>query len=356
MKQELDLSVIIPVKGNATTIHLTVETLLAQQFRGTFEVIVVVDRADPGYEALKDLVGHPQLVIIHPDKKFPFSGRDANWRRTIGLRAAKGDIRALTDADMFFAPDWIQRGADLLSKQGLQCVAGIMRSAYQDGFWGKYADMNLLGAKTPRFYQPYMLTLENFGMNGSKPGITANMFITRDLLANVGYPRDDFLHNDEDYAFFYDIVSHGYCVLCTPELVGNHYHRQGWGDLIKEYKVSGRGCGDFVRVYPDAPFSQRRLSQLVLIAAAVAFGLFVTVANPLLAMSLLLAGFLVLGMWSAAKIHRIEGLLFPAVTFILGLGFSWGIGTQMLWGHYKDFKQDNLNVEAELVTVGDQAK
>ena len=231
-----------------------------------------------------------------------------------------------------------------------------MRSAYQDGFWGKYADMNLLGAKTPRFYQPYMLTLENFGNGGSKPGITANMFFTRDLLTNVGYPRDDFLHNYEDYAFFYDIVSHGYCVLCTPELVGSHYHRQGWADLIKEYKVSGRGCGDFVRVYPDAQFSQRRLSQLILIAAVMTFGLFMATANPLLAMSLLVSGFLVLGIWSAVKLHRIEGLLFPAVTFILGLCFCWGMGTQMLWGRDRDFKNDKRNVKSEMMAFGDHAK
>lgn len=318
------LSIIIPVKNNPSTIALCVESLLSQAFDGDFEVIVVVDRNDSSHLAIKDMVEDSRLVIIHPTNRFPVKGRDSNWRRSVGMSVSKGDILALTDADMIFGPEWAQRGVDLIRNNGVHCVAGVMQSVDQQSFWGRYIDRNIFGAKTPRFSEPQILSTETFGSYSSKPGVTANMFLTRVLHRNVGYPRQDFVYTYEDYAYFQEILSAGYAVLCTPDITGKHYHRQSLWKLCREYQYSGQGCGDFVNEYPESPFAKRRSIQLAVVLLMMCISMLGMWAWPMLTITVSILGLLVLGLWTAWKLRYLSAFLYPFATLILGLNFCYG--------------------------------
>jgi len=324
-ENELTLSIIIPVKGNLETICETVRSLLEQRLDGDYEVIVVVDSTDPTYQLLATIFDDPRLLLVHPSETFPLRGRDANWRRGVGLACARGRFLALTDGDIFFKQDWAQTGVDLLRKGQNECVAGEMASHSDDTFWGDYVDHNPLGTKTPRYQEPFLLDLHNFGRGGRKPGVTANMFFTRELVKHVGVPRPDFLYTYEDYAFFYDIVNAGYTVLCTPELTGFHHHRSRIRELVWEYWTSGQGCADFIFSYPEAHFGRKRLLQLggvVTLSMASTAGLIMSTAATTLTLATTL---LVLGLWSMAKVRRAHALAFPPATLLLGLAFSFGL-------------------------------
>lgn len=325
------LSIVIPVKGNEGTIALTVNSLLGQDLDDDFEVIVVVDAMDRACEALGPLEHDGRLLVVHP-RPFPIEGaRDANWRRSIGLSHAKGDVLALTDADMVFGPCWAAQGLAIIDS-GADCVGGVMRSAEGLGRWGKYIDRNPIGAKTPRFPDGLRLSQASLGARGHMPPITANLFFTRQVLEVVGPPRPDLTWNYEDYAFCEDIVAAGFTIITTPELVGEHYHRQGIRSLTKEYFNSGRGCRQFARAYPRSILARRRKRQLVAIGLlAIALPTLLALA-PLPTLAISATALMGLSLLTCVQLRDMGAAWYPLATALLGTAFAIGYANERLFG------------------------
>jgi glycosyltransferase involved in cell wall biosynthesis/putative flippase GtrA len=255
------VSVIVPVKQSQKTIRKMVESLLRQDYAGWFEIILIGDFNDPTWEALEGYVNNPRIRLIEADIRT--SGRDANSKRNLGIKNARGELIALTDSDMVLPTDWLSTGVALIS-DGYDCVAGSMKSM-TSGFWGRYVDSNMLGSKTPRMVQGYVLTAENYGRKGLKPPITANVFLTRKLLDKVGPFDPDFVYTYEDYEFFRRVANAGFPMLCTDSLKAGHYHRQGFRSLVREYARAGMGTGDYIIKFPSCRFGRNRLIQLGLV-------------------------------------------------------------------------------------------
>jgi glycosyltransferase involved in cell wall biosynthesis len=330
--KETELSIVIPVKGNQSSIDICIRSLLAQDFTDGFEVIVVVDADDPARDTLQHYAEDPRLVILIPKQRFPLSGRDANWRRGIGMRIAKGRIIALTDADMAFEADWASKGVALLRNQGIDCLAGTIHSIDKKSFWGRYIDNNVLGAKTPRYSKPMIINDQRIRKGQVKPGITANMFLKRNIVEHIGYPRPDFIYTYDDYAYFQEILAAGFQVLCTPRIAGAHHHRQNLKDLSHEYHNSGQGCGDFVHSYPSSPFAKLRLIQFLGFALLVFISILCLLKIPTITMFVLILGVAVTCIWSAFKIRETSGFWYPIVTIFLGTSFAFGFLLGLLRG------------------------
>lgn len=351
------VSVVIPVKRSQATIASAIRSLLNQDYRGQIEILLVGDVNDPTWEPIRSHIVSGRVTII--EAQVQTANRDANAKRTIGLHAAKGEILALTDSDMVLPRNWVSTGINYILK-GWPCVAGPMRGARGD-FWDSYADLVDMGSKTPRFGSNIIVDRDRFGQPYHKPPITANVFLTREVLAKAGDFDPSFTHSYEDYSWFWEVASAGLPIFCTPELMADHYHRQGWRQLVRQYTRAGRGCGDFVLKYPDSPLSQGRLvqlagvwSMLALTVGAIIVGLSATVsaviwpgaprdtAMPALAVMsaaqispglLLVAG--VLGMWiagllglgvrNALAVGRPIALVYPFITMVFALAFSVGL-------------------------------
>jgi glycosyltransferase involved in cell wall biosynthesis len=318
------ISVIIPVKRSQATIRGTVESLLGQSYSGALEILLVGDRQDPTWTAVQDHIDRGAVRAIEVEVQT--HGRDANAKRNIGLRQARGEVLALTDSDMVLPPRWIAVGVALLG-EGWDCVTGPMASV-DSGFWGTYADAVLLGAKTPRMDHDYLLTAATFGRRGNKPPITANALLTRATYEATGGLDASFCYSYEDYEWFWRMVAAGRTILCTPGLVAEHHHRQGWRSVVREYRRSGRGCADFLIKHPRAPFARRRLSHLVTVLAMPLVALGLALVAPIVAAALVMlgaCGLATLAMVSARKVHSAAAMVFPLVTVALGLSFSYGM-------------------------------
>jgi glycosyltransferase involved in cell wall biosynthesis len=248
--------VVIPCKANEGTIRATVDALLAQDYRGLAEVIVVGDVGDSTWAALRDV--HDSRLVILEQEKMP-GKRDPNIKRDKGIRRAIGDVIALADSDIVMDPDWLSKAVAMLLAQGGGLVAGGMRSIH-DTFWGRFVDRNVLAAKTPRLPRPYLVTAENFGKRGYKPPVTANAVFTRELYRNC--PLDvTWAYGYEDYEWFWRLAKGGHKILFSGELTAAHHHRRSFRRLAKEYRQSAYGCAKFVEFHNDSPLAVKRFKQ-----------------------------------------------------------------------------------------------
>ncbi|MBV9212715.1 MAG: glycosyltransferase [Actinobacteria bacterium] len=330
-----DASVIIPVKNSEATIRGTVLSLLRQEYDGNVEVILVGDFDDSSWEPIGDLLALAHVQKIEVAVSTP--GRDANAKRNVGALAARGDVIVLTDSDMILPSDWLSKGLRLIDL-GWDCVAGPMTSA-ADGYWAEYVDKNELGSKTPRMAgaesarpaNGYVLTAENYGREGLKPPITANLFMTRELVETVGEFDQDFVYAYEDYEYLRRVADAGYAMLCTNELVAGHYHRQGFKALLKEYRGAGRGTGDYVIKYPYCPFARLRLRQLI---ACYVLAVVSGVSYALTPWSVVIAvvAAVMVSLLSAIKVRALVAATYPTVTLILGTAYVIGFTRRITEG------------------------
>jgi GT2 family glycosyltransferase len=325
------VSVVIPVKHSQRTIRRAVDSLLAQDYDGGLEVVLVGDPGDPTWSVLEPEIDAGLVRVV--ELEVETGGRDANAKRNAGLAAATGDVLCLTDSDMVLPADWIATGVRLLA--GRDCVGGPMLSV-DAGFWGSYVDDNPLASKTPRMQQPYVVDRDTIGHPQRKLPITANVFFSRQVYDLVGGFDARFVHSYEDYEFFQRVVDAGCEVYCTAELAALHCHRQGWRDLLGEYHRSGRGCAQFIHKHPRSPFSVNRIAGLALLLALTATVLVQSLALaasgapvlgwvlPGLGIALTAVGAM-LGVACSARARSAGAFAFPFVTLALGLSFSAGL-------------------------------
>ena len=109
------VSVVIPCKGNESTIRATVAALLAQDYPALIEVILVGDVGDSTWSALAD-IRDPRLILLEQEKT---PGKcDPNVKRDKGLRKASGDILALADSDIVMDPGLAFQGCRAAAQPG----------------------------------------------------------------------------------------------------------------------------------------------------------------------------------------------------------------------------------------------
>lgn len=343
----MNVSVVVPVKNSERTIAATVESLLEQSYRaGSLEILLVGDPDDRTWSAVEEHLASGSVKRLEIAVRS--AGRDANAKRNLGLRHATGDVLCLTDSDMVLPRDWVERGVALI-ESGRPCVAGPMRSV-AGGFWGEYTDHNGIASKTPRMREPYVVDRATFGRGRMKPPITANVFFTRELYEAVGGLDDAFVYSYEDYEWFFRVVESGFAILCTDELAAAHFHRQGFGDLLREYRRSGRGCAQFIRKHPRCSFARKRLAQVVSVFAAPAVCAPVLVAVPsALAAATAATLAVALEVVNVARARRLKALAFPVVTFALGLSFSFGLAYEL--GRLRRRRGRAQQVERDLVAA-----
>ncbi len=114
----MKFTVCVPTVRPATLIH-TVHSLIAQTWPD-WELLIVGQGHDPDLVRMGERVQQmdSRIHYIHLDQ------RGISRARNAGLRAATGDIVAMTDDDCEAAPDWLEKLASLFSKHPQVGVIG----------------------------------------------------------------------------------------------------------------------------------------------------------------------------------------------------------------------------------------
>lgn len=324
-------SVVLPTKNvqdgvnEDVRIVKTVEALLAQQYPHRLEIIVVGDIGDGAWRHLErfgPLIKRYAAQISSP-------GRDSNMKRSIGLRHASigSNILAAMDDDVIPSPTWALEVASRL-QGNIHAVAGPV-SGLGDSFWTRYIDRNPAASKMPRISAGYVLNRQT--LKRRKPPVTANFAITRELYEAVGGPDPAFTNSYEDYSWMSVMVQGGYNILCDKALACERYHREGLRPLIREYKRSGKGCGDLVNTrYGQCVFAQKRVRQLLTFYGLMLAMFVLLVAAPVYTVLGGLGASIALASAVAIKVRRLEAMSYPFISLLLGSMFIIGFTGRLL--------------------------
>ena len=119
--REPALSVILAARDEEQSVKRTVTSLLAQDFPGALEVIVVNDRStDRTGGILHELaIRHPGRLRVSNVESLPEGWLGKTHALYAGVGEAKGEWLLFTDADVVFSPDCVTRAVRYAIDNGL---------------------------------------------------------------------------------------------------------------------------------------------------------------------------------------------------------------------------------------------
>src|SRR5687767_12997559 len=112
------VSVVVPTRGRAAYLEVTLDSLLDQRTEAAYEIVVVDDGA-PDATAAVVAARPPVRYVAHGQ------GRGLNAARNTGLRESRAELVAFVDDDVLVPPGWL----DAL-------VEGSRRHARAEAFGG----------------------------------------------------------------------------------------------------------------------------------------------------------------------------------------------------------------------------
>jgi putative flippase GtrA/glycosyltransferase involved in cell wall biosynthesis len=316
------VGVIIPVRNSQRTIRQCVQSVLQQQYPGSFKIFLVgnTPNEDATWQALGELAQHPAVHCIQVKRPYGWTGRDANLKRYSGCKmaiAADAEVIAFLDSQVTAPPDWLAQAMMLLHKHQTDGIAGKSACRRDDKtLVSLYQDRSLF-SEWPTYGSGFVLSQASIGRARGLP-ITGNLFITRQVWESMQdhWPLQ-VTYSWEDFRLVWQIVSAGYTFFCTDSLCVTRHHKPKFR-LVKHF-AAGAGAVEFHQTSADCPYVKNRLFKagIVTFSAALFLGLLVVacVLSQWLALALLtgslVSAMFVLGILSTIKARDIRGLLFP---------------------------------------------
>jgi glycosyltransferase involved in cell wall biosynthesis len=117
------VSVIVPVRNGARFIRRCIEALLAQTYPRECYEIIVVDNGST--DDTRDVIAsYPVTLFVEEGMPSPYPARN------LGIRHARGELFAFTDADCVPVPRWLEAGVTAIQTQGADMACGLVSFAF----------------------------------------------------------------------------------------------------------------------------------------------------------------------------------------------------------------------------------
>jgi hopene-associated glycosyltransferase HpnB len=119
-----DVDIVVPARDEAHTIAAVIGSLLAQDYRGKFRVILVDDNSTDGTAALAGTAANLSVITLQ-SKPAGWSGK--LWALSQGVEASQAPILLFTDADIVHDPRHLSSLVAKLLQSRLALVSEMVR-------------------------------------------------------------------------------------------------------------------------------------------------------------------------------------------------------------------------------------
>ena len=326
------VSVLMPVRNEATFIQRSLAAVLAQNYPLERMEIIVADGLST--DGTRDIVNvlrrqSSNVVLIDNPGKIVSTGLNA------ALRVAKGEIIVRVDGHCEIAKDYVRRCVSHLTDDKIDCVGGLLETVGET-----YAARAIAAAMSSRF-----------GVGGSafRIGIRETKFV--DTVAFPGFPRetiqragpfDEELVRNQDDEYSYRVRKLGGRILLTPDIQSRYYSRASFRKLWKQYFQYG-----YWKVRVLQKHSRQMSARQFVPPLFVMTLLLLVLSAPLFMVSrwllvATLAAYAILNLVATIATARSSGwrliplvpLAFPIIHLAYGTGFLVGIAK--FWNRWGD--------------------
>lgn len=205
------ISIIIPSYNSAKTIAETIKSLLNQNYREKYEIIIV----DSSKDETPDIVSKFPVRLIKQKSIGPAAARN------LGVKNAKGEIIVFIDADCIAPKNWLKNLLKPFSDKSIVAVAGTYRTKNKDSIIARFT-----GYEIEQRHEK-MSKFDNINFVG-----TYNCAYRKKIFLKFGGFDEKFVQA-EDPELSFRISEKDYIIKFQPSVYVYHYHPDS---LIKYLK------------------------------------------------------------------------------------------------------------------------
>ena len=237
------VSIIVPVYNGEKTIAECIESLLAQDYpKDRYESIIVDNNSS---DRTAEIIKKYSVKYLLEDKI-----QSSYAARNRGIKEAKGELLAFTDADCVATEGWLREATHGFTDDQVGCVAGEIKGFAPSNHVEEYlVERNCLSQKHTlnHSFLPYPQT--------------ANAFYRKDVFMRVGLFEEGWISGgDADLAWRMQMET-AYKLKYIPEALIFHRHRSNLKSLFRQRKTWGYGNVLLYKKYRKN-MGKRRLKEL----------------------------------------------------------------------------------------------
>jgi hypothetical protein len=319
------VSYVMPVYNEAAYIDEAIDSVLAQQYEGESELVVVLGPSTDGTteRVTERAAGDARIRVVTNDAlSIPMS-------LNLGIRAATHDVIVRVDAHTELPADYTARGVATLQRTGAASVGGLMVATGR----------TRLQSAVARAYNSRLGLGGGAYHGGASEGPAESAYLgimRREKLVAVGL-YDEGLKRGEDWELNFRLREAGHLVWLDPALRVAYWPRDTWGKLARQFTATGIWRGELVRrlggrnplryFAPPALVLASALSAVLLVleltgvvSGLAAWLLSVVYLGPVLYLTLLISLLLV----RSSGERFVDRVTFARVIAVMH--FSWGAG------------------------------
>lgn len=252
---EPTVSIVLPTLNERAFIRDCLDSLLAQDYRSTLEILVIDGGSTDGTREIVARLGDGVRLVDNPRVT-------AAAALNIGLAEAKGEIFVRADAHTLYAPDYVRRCVEVLAESGADNVGGRMRPVGTTSFGRAVAAVTSspFGVGPGKFhYAESRMEVDTVYLGAFR----------RETLERVGgWDEENLQWGAEDHELNHRLTSKGGRIVLDPSIRSWYFPRETPRALARQYFNYGVGKASTLAKHRTLP-TWRPLIPAGLVASAV---------------------------------------------------------------------------------------
>ncbi len=307
------VSIIIPTKNNGDIIEKCLSSIEELDYPKDEIEIIIVD-------------GHSTDDTVEIAKKYGCKVvyEDVGTRGgacNVGIKTAKGEFIAFTDADCVVPKDWLKNLIEHFNSEKIASVGGPNITPEDDTEFAKCVGEVLLFLSKPgsRYGLVADKVTETFHNSG------CNVAYRKKVIEEAGWFNEKLI-TCEDEELDYRIIEKGYNILYTPKAKVYHYRRPTWKGFLKQAYKYAVGRMQAIKLYWKMGKWYHYIVPALILAIIVLFALSpFKPASLLAAFSILVIGGIGIGLMSLYLGAKTKMSDFLTYCVLIAIWF-WGSG------------------------------